>query len=94
VKTSSGDITLTGTGGGTGINNEGVSLDNGAALEATAGNVALTGTGANGAEAIVIRNSSINQTPGSGKNVTLTGMELNYHHKVKLMVLGLSSCSR
>ncbi|MEG4842442.1 two-partner secretion domain-containing protein, partial [Microcoleus sp. B9-D4] len=76
VKASSGNVSLTGTGGGTGINNYGVFLDGGSALEATAGNVALTGTGANSADAIVINNSSINPTAGSGKNVTLTGDEI------------------
>ncbi|MEG3884415.1 filamentous hemagglutinin N-terminal domain-containing protein, partial [Microcoleus sp. herbarium19] len=43
VSAIKGDITLTGTGAGTGTKNSGVSLDGGARLEATAGNVTLTG---------------------------------------------------
>ncbi|MEG3840017.1 filamentous hemagglutinin N-terminal domain-containing protein, partial [Microcoleus sp. herbarium14] len=76
VISNKGDITLTGKAAGIGINNYGISVDNGSKLESTKGNVDLTGTGANNADAIVINNSSINPSAGSGNNVTLTGDEI------------------
>ncbi|WP_293123467.1 CHAT domain-containing protein [Microcoleus sp. bin38.metabat.b11b12b14.051] len=78
VKSLNGNITMTGTGAGTGITktNYGIALDSNAAVEATAANVDMTGKGVGGADAINLTNSSINLTPGSGKDVTLTGDEI------------------
>ena len=77
LKSQNGDITLTGTGAGTGITNTnyGILIESTAALEATAANITLTGKGAN-SDAIVLKNGSINPTANSGKNVTLTGDEI------------------
>lgn len=78
--TGTGNITLEGMSNATGLNNQGIELRDNALLEAIGtGSISLKGTGANGAEAIRLQNSSINRTNTSGSGtITLTADEINF----------------
>jgi len=65
ISSVQGEINLTGVGNGTGNDNYGIWLEDGAELASQTGNISLTGSGANQAEGILVENSEINLTGGS-----------------------------
>ncbi len=80
VSAARGNINLTGTSTNvTGVNNRGILISGGAVVEATGnGSITLEGTGANGAEGILLRdNASINATGTVGGTITLSADEIN-----------------
>ncbi|MBN2520813.1 MAG: filamentous hemagglutinin N-terminal domain-containing protein [Bacteroidales bacterium] len=80
IRSVDGDISITGTGRGSGDNNYGISIDDGAIVQSTgtgayAASINMTGTGSNGTErnyglAITLAGSTVTSVDG---DITLTG---------------------
>ena len=85
ITSANGDISLTGTGNGSGSGSQGIQMgssnvesQDAALVESTGtGNITLTGTGASGAEGILLENSSIINSGGGNISLTGTSSELS-----------------
>ncbi|WP_448514251.1 two-partner secretion domain-containing protein [Parathermosynechococcus lividus] len=71
ITSENGAIALTGTGQGNGAGNRGISQESGAQVSSTSGTITYTGTGANGAEAILTQSGTNRIGHGTTGNITL-----------------------
>jgi len=92
VKTTSGHITLTGTGGDSGSGNYGIDIHDGASVQATGdGKVTLTGTGGKGVQSnfgVFITNSSTVSTSNGALTVVGTGGQGSGPYDIGIDVYG------
>ncbi|MGL5196783.1 MAG: beta strand repeat-containing protein, partial [Chroococcales cyanobacterium] len=80
-----GNISLMGTGRGTGEGNFGIEVENNSTIQSTGnGEILLEGIGVNGAEGIGFRNSFVNPTQTGEGDVTFRGSNISFQDESRI----------
>ncbi|WP_254564689.1 CHAT domain-containing protein [Oscillatoria sp. HE19RPO] len=79
------NISLNGTGQGTGLGNLGIDVQNGSTLQSTGtGNIILEGTGVNGADGIGLNRSFVNPEPTGQGDVIFRGSNISFQEESRI----------